>query len=445
MSVQAWVRHHLPYASRTYAHFPVTLAKRVLLRPHRAGGDPWVRRFRQQWGWLPREVQPAGGVRPVWVHMSSGGEAVMAQPLISRLLSEGQACILSSDSFDAQALLRRASDAAPVFFPPWDTSVPIRRFLNRLRPSLLVFVANVYLPQLVWEARRRRVPAVLVNGVLTRQVQAANPLLRRALGLRFERGLEGIAVQSEADREAFLSLGVAPQKLAVTGKLEGDLRAFRLSSDARAGLRRSLGLEGGEPVWVAGSVPPGEGELLMRVHRAVRERVPSARLVVAPRWLHDVELFLRAAEAAGLRAVRRTASQERAAEVTVVDTFGELRRLYGIGDCAFIGSSLRPINERKGGHNILEPLAHGLPVFFGPAMNLWREVTEALKSAWPFLEVPSADALAERVSAVLRGEPVPEAYRRQASRITGRESGATERTLAFLKPRLKPCSIIKDS
>jgi 3-deoxy-D-manno-octulosonic-acid transferase len=49
-------------------------------------------------------------------------------------------------------------------------------------------------------------------------------------------------------------------------------------------------------------------------------------------------------------------------EVLILNTIGELERVYGIADISFVGGSLIPI----GGHNLLEPASFGCPILFGP-------------------------------------------------------------------------------
>ncbi|MGZ8955691.1 MAG: 3-deoxy-D-manno-octulosonic acid transferase, partial [Methylovulum sp.] len=56
------------------------------------------------------------------------------------------------------------------------------------------------------------------------------------------------------------------------------------------------------------------------------------------------------------------------------DTIGELKMLYAASDVTFVGGSLVP----KGGHNILEAAAVGVPVLFGPYMINFKEIAEEI-------------------------------------------------------------------
>lgn len=432
----AWVRYQLPYASVAYAYFPVTLTKRVLLHPRQANGDLMVRRFWDRWGWLPSTLASRNGSPSLWVHMNSGGEVLMAQPLLRRLEERGWLSHCSSDSYDAQGLLRRWYGDARVLFPPWDTGWPVSRVVQRLQPDALVFVTNAYFPTLIAHARRRGITTVLVNAALTRNVTLANRWWRRALALGVHRHLDAIAVQSQADYDAFRALGVSADRLAVTGKLEGDLRHLQLSSAERDTLRRGLGLRESDRVLLAGSTHPAEVGPLLEAFRVFRAGLAESRLVLVPRWLHDVPAVVERVSRQGFRVTTRTAVLRQPGpveyDVLVVDTFGELRLLYGAADVAFIGSSLVPINERRGGHNVLEPLAQGVIPLFGPHMNLWRTATVPLQSVWPGLEAASATALGERATDVVMGRAPAEAILAAGAQLIRQESGAVERTLECL-------------
>src|SRR5207253_4870952 len=110
---------------------------------------------------------------------------------------------------------------------------------------------------------------------------------------------------------------------------------------------------------------------------------------------------------------------------------------YGVADVAFVGSSLVPLNERGGGHNPLEPLAHGVIPLFGSYMSLWHHVVGSLRSAWPAIEVDGAEALAARAEDVLRGRAPADSVRQVGTALIRQSSGALARTLQFLSRELE--------
>jgi 3-deoxy-D-manno-octulosonic-acid transferase len=115
--------------------------------------------------------------------------------------------------------------------------------------------------------------------------------------------------------------------------------------------------------------------------------------------------------------------------VLLVDTIGELGRLYAAGDVVFVGGSLIP----HGGQNILEPVALGKPTVFGPSWENFKEPVERL------LGVRGARSLggAGELGAAL-GELLAQRHEAGAMAERGRQAilearGATDRTVEVLQ------------
>ena len=73
------------------------------------------------------------------------------------------------------------------------------------------------------------------------------------------------------------------------------------------------------------------------------------------------------------RASKRTALKEKLTnqhDIVILDTIGELGKIYGVGDIVYVGGSL----VSHGGHNILEPAAHGKAIIVGPNMFYFQRV-----------------------------------------------------------------------
>ncbi len=439
--VADWLHWQLRYVARCYAQSPVTLVNRVLLR-RGDGNIPaefLARRFWNKWGWLPDDLCRTAGPTPVWIEMHSGGEVIMSRVLLRALEVERDGFVLSTESYDAFELLRRHYGSR-VFLPPWDTSVPVARVLAHVRPRAIVLVQNVFHPVLLRRARRCGAKTVLINGLLSRNVTRANAFMNRARALGAYQELDAIAVQTDADAAAFEAAGVPAARIAITGDVARDLGASRLSAAERAGLRADLGFTPRDKVFVVGSTHPGERDVIVETLRLIRQMLPEARFLIAPRLAHETACFMDALTAAGFIVRRRTellAGQFAGHDVVLLDTFGELRAMYGVGDAAYIGSTLVPLNPRRGGHNPLEPLTHGTVPLFGPNMNLWLEVVGALRRPWPAIQVDTPHALAETAVQVMSGQAPVAAIQAVGLDLVERSSGAVERTLTFLEHELK--------
>ncbi len=86
-----------------------------------------------------------------------------------------------------------------------------------------------------------------------------------------------------------------------------------------------------------------------------------------------------------------------AGDVFLLDTIGDLARIYSLGAVAFVGGSLVP----KGGHNPLEPAQFAVPVVMGPSFENFREVVESMR-AKDAIRIVSPGRLAETLVAMLQ-------------------------------------------
>jgi len=117
--------------------------------------------------------------------------------------------------------------------------------------------------------------------------------------------------------------------------------------------------------------------------------------------------------------------------IILLDTMGELYRLYAAADIAFVGGSLIP----RGGHNVLEPAMHGKPVLFGPHMDNFRDSARLLETHGIGFPVGDVSTLANRITSLLDDEDELLAVRHRARIVIEQNRGASQR-IARLVERL---------
>ena len=159
-----------------------------------------------------------------------------------------------------------------------------------------------------------------------------------------------------------------------------------------------------------------------------------------PRYPADAEAVEQRAAARGFAVTRKTAVDAgaapragRAAACCVVDTVGELGRLYAIADLAFVGGSLFFRGANKGGHNLMEPAIFGVPVLFGPYNFSFKETVDDLLAADAGKLVRDAAELRDARRRTRRRSRQPGArLGLRAQRVVEQGRGATARNYALL-------------
>jgi len=337
------------------------------------------------------KVAPRAG-RPVWMHGSSMGELRGLLPLAALLRRRGVAVHLTCFTPAGRRLLADSGFSGsflPLDCPPW-----VRRFLRRVRPRALVLSETELWPNLLREAFLEGVPGILVNGRLSRKSLARLRSMGSLLGCILS-GFSTVMARTQKAAERFRSLGVEGEHLEVWGDSKVLARPgapdpewrHLLPADAR--------------VLVAGSTRPGEE---LPVASACREL--GLLPVLAPRHLGRLDDVQRDLEGRGFR-VARWSSLPAECDAVLVDCHGILNRLYGMGEMAFVGGTLADL----GGHNVLEPMAHGVPFVVGPSYGSFAAEVELASGRGAAAVAAGPDALAAAISSLMTRMPSREAVR----------------------------------
>lgn len=371
----------------------------------------------------------------IWVHAVSVGEVQAAAPLIRSLLARHPAVPLVLTTMTptgaerAQALF---GDAVVHSYVPYDVSSAVRRFFDRVRPTLAIIMETELWPNLWHECGRRRVPLVLASARMSvrsvRRYRRLVPLFRQTLS----HGIV-IAAQTAADADRFLSLGANPASTHVTGNIKFD---FELAADVAVRGRAFRDLCGADrPLWVAASTHAGEEESVLDAHEALLQVHPSALLLLVPRHPERFGEVAELLEARHIPFITRSGGQPVTPRTRVFlgDTMGELPGFYAAADVAFVGGSL----VRIGGHNLLEPAALGLPVITGPHNENASDIAELLARAGAAVAVDGPEALAAETARLL-GDPNERRRRGDAGRaVIAGNRGALERLLRLVEPLIR--------
>jgi 3-deoxy-D-manno-octulosonic-acid transferase len=371
----------------------------------------------------------------VWLHAVSLGEMSAAAPLIRGIRARyPQLPLLLTTATPAGRGRARAlfGDMVDIRFLPYDTAGSVRRFLARIEPRLAIIMETELWPNLFRQCARRGVPVVLASARLS----AKSVSRYRRLGKLFSGVFTAnvlVAAQSAEDAERFQSIGSAQSRTHVSGNVKFDLQLDPGILDEGRRLRTDYG--GARPVWIAGSTHAGEEEQVLEAHARLLADRPNALLLLVPRhkdrFVAVAELLARR----GVRFARRSSSAVPAAdgsEVLLVDTVGELARLYASADVAFVGGSLVPI----GGHNLLEPAALGLPVLTGPFQFNSREIATLLLRRGAALEVSDARELAAAVRRLFDDPGERLRIGAIGRDIVASNRGSVARLLALMEPWL---------
>jgi 3-deoxy-D-manno-octulosonic-acid transferase len=322
-------------------------------------------------------------------------------PALRRRLP-GCGVLLSTVTPHGRDLARQTfGKAVPIVYAPLDIVPFVRAALRSTRPHMLVFVETEIWPSWLVEARRAGVRIALANGRISQRSFARYArfawFFRRVLA-----HVDAFSMISAADAARIRAMGAPADRISVSGNAKYDILRGQTSQGAEREMRELLGIRPGRPVIVAGSTREREEALILDAYALVRKQFPDTLLVLAPRHIRRASQLREMIEGRGLSCGMRSdpdrplKTEER--QVVILDTFGELFRVYSVASLAYCGGSLVPL----GGQNPLEPASWGKPVLYGPHMENFLDAKSLLEEAGGGLEVQSPGDLAEQAIRLLQ-------------------------------------------
>ncbi len=384
----------------------------------------------ERMGFLPPIPTGSQDGRPrVWIHSASLGEVRAAESIIAWLLKFAPECRITVSTMTAHGRkLARASfhREIPVVYAPLDTVFTVRKALSKIRPKVMVFLETEIWPIWLSEAHRCGVKTALINGrISVRSVQGykkLRPFFRAVL-----KNIDAFSMISNEDARRIIDMGADPERIEVNGNAKVDSLAGHGDPAIETEMRQTLNLEPSQPVFVAGSTREGEEEIVLEAYENVVKRFPETVLVIAPRHVRRTPAIVSLLKARGLRHQLRTeiggSKARRTAPVVVMNTWGELFRLYSVGTIIFCGASLVPL----GGQNPLEAAAWGKVVFYGPSMEDFIDAKNLLESVDAGIEVSTAEALAQEAIWLLDHPETGANLGGRARELVKRSQGAAEK------------------
>lgn len=381
-----------------------------------------------------RESVPKKGDRPrLWLHAVSVGEVVAARPLLGALRKAlpHHEIVLSVTTSSGHQTAREGPEGLydHLVYAPIDVARFALSAMQRVRPDALVVMETELWMNLFWAAKTFDAKVFVANGRLS---DRAFPRARR-LGA-FYRALFGmvdlVLAQSESDAERFRELGATRVETAGNVKFDGALEGVEDGID----WRKELGLDE-RPVIVVGSARREEFSFVANSLAWLAER---AQIVIAPRHVEvSTELqqaFDDAAEETDFPLAYRSRSERLPPRgALVLDTYGELARVYRVADLAIVGGGFKKL----GGQNIIQPLAQGKPVLHGSHMANFRDVAALAERTGASIACPTGADLAREVEALLK-DPARRAQMGEAARaLVEANRGASERMAKAIASTLK--------
>lgn len=421
----------------------IILLPRFALDALRSG--KYVTGLRERLGHLPRLNSKNEPI--IWLHCVSVGEARAAQALVHALSERfpGFRLAISTTTVTGQHIAREifGSRASVIFYFPIDWAFSVRRVLRAIQPSAVLIMETELWPRLFRECRKNQIPVALLNGRISdksfRRYKFIGPFIRRVLN-----DLTFASMQSDQDAQRIRELGLTEGRIFVTGNLKFDSATAATNHDLTGALRERFGFDSKRPLIVAASTHAPEEAIVLAAFDRARASHPQARLLLAPRHPERFPDVAQMLERSGLTWARRSDARSRKdtnCDAVLLDTIGEVSAVFPSADLVFVGGSIAP----HGGHNVLEPAAHGVCTITGPHTQNFAAITKAMLAEDALIQLPETSDSASELGSVFNQLLSDERRRREigerAKSVCRRNQGATERTIEIISQLLAASTI----
>lgn len=332
--------------------------------------------YRHRWGERFAFYNRKFARNVIWFHAVSVGEAESLFPLVRKIQQQhpdAKLLITTTTPTGSARVKAVMQESVEHVYLPYDLPCAVSRFMRCFKPRIAIIMETEIWPNLFACCGRNEVPLYIINARLSEKsaggYQKIPALIPPALAQ-----VKSIATQTQDDAQRFVAIGAKPEVVRTLGNIKFDVE---VSNDIiEQGLRLKADLFGGRFVWLIASTHKDEEAIFLEIYKKIKQKIPELLLVIVPRHPERFGEVKKLCEQHQLTVVMRTSGEacHQLADVYLADTMGELKMLYAASDATFVGGSMVP----AGGHNILEALAVGTPVLFGPYMANFKEIAQGV-------------------------------------------------------------------
>jgi len=376
------------------------------------------------------------GVARLWVHALSVGEVLSAIPLLESLKNRypsGEIVLSVKTATGLEVARDRLEGKVDYLLPmPLDFWWSVRRIIKNIKPTIFILVETDIWPGLISCLRKEGIKTILVNGRVSPRT-GKSYVRWRFLIKRVLRTFELLLMQTELDKRRIMRAGISPDKVKVTGNIKFDGKWRPLRDKERNRWLQLLNHKS-ELIWVAGSTHHPEEKIIFSVFGRLLKSFPGLSLIIGPREAHRFDEVYCLARDHGFSAIRKTelSSHPPATppnNVFILNTLGELSRVYGLADVAYVGGSLASI----GGHNLLEPAFFGIPVLFGPYTYNFATMSQLMIKCGGGKMVADESELFHVMVELLSQKSKREQIGKRAEEFVKQNQGALDRVMGILE------------
>ena len=365
--------------------------------------------------------------RTIWVHCASLGEFEQGVPVISAIKKQfpNFKIVVTFFSPSGYEIKKESKLADVVTYLPLDTKKNVKKFIDAVQPSLVLFVKYEFWPNYLIELKNRNIKTVLISGVFRKDqvfFKWYGKFMKNALNC-----FDHFFVQDENSKKLLGSIGFNNVSLA------GDTRFDRVfeQTESNNNLAFMEGFKQDSICVVCGSTWP-EDEVVFT--DSINKASDQVKYIIAPHKMdHEkIQSLKNKLKPKTLLYSEMDGKNLSEYSILIVDTIGLLTKIYSYADIAYVGGAM----GTTGLHNILEAATFGVPILIGKNHEKFSEAKE-LKSLGGLYAVSNSKECTEFLTTLIDKRVLREKTGRICSQYVKDNIGATKKTMDYLSQLLQ--------
>ncbi|WP_298418668.1 glycosyltransferase N-terminal domain-containing protein [uncultured Kordia sp.] len=318
---------------------------------------------------LSNQIQSTDKI--IWFHTASLGEYEQGLPVLEALKKQypTHTFVLTFFSPSGYEVKKNSSVADVITYLPLDTKANAKRFLDLVKPELVVFVKYEFWPNYLAALKKRKIHTISISTIFRpSQVffKSYGGWMRKSL-----HAFDHIFVQDENSKKLLESVNYT--NITISGDTRFDRVLEILERDNSLSFIEDF--KGDATCIVIGSSWQEDEAIFVPFINSSKQ---DCKYIIAPHNIKSQEIQKLKQNITKSTVLFSEMDQHKNLnqfDVFIVDTIGILTKIYSYADIAYVGGGM----GTTGLHNTLEPAVFGIPVVIGKHYIGFKEAEDLVQ------------------------------------------------------------------
>jgi len=387
-----------------------------------------IQSIKEQLGFLKLDTKLKD---PIWIHGVSVGETVAGSGVVNELIkltNENDIVFSNTTKMGHLQSEKSIHFAKQITYYPYDFLFPVYCSIKKIRPALFASVDTEIWPNFRYILKKNNGKSAIINGIISDGTLRGAKVFAWLYAWTLS-NIDLFCMQSDEDAKRVITLGADPSKVMVTGNCKADTARITFTDEELDKLFKLYFPKSKKEdtlIFIAGSTNPGEDMCMIDAYLNLKTKYPNLKMIIAPRQIDRGEEIASMLKSVNLTYNLRSNEQTNHIDndVLILNIMGELAKAYFISDVSFVGGSL----IKKGCHSILQPIAAGIGVCFGPHTFKSKDLVAQAKKYNIGFEITDHITMANKLDTILSDNDLKIKIKENCDAMLDYNKGASEKT-----------------